>query len=54
MQSCENCGSAVTPAFARVFGDNANVVYACPNCAVAREIYEGRTTGHLDGQLLSK
>ncbi|OVE86005.1 DUF7563 family protein [Natronolimnobius baerhuensis] len=35
---CVNCGNQVTPQFARVFGDNRDVVHACPDCATYREM----------------
>lgn len=41
MHQCENCGSAVTDDFARVFGTNANRVFACPECATMRDIMAG-------------
>jgi hypothetical protein len=37
---CNNCGSFVTPQFARVFGDNDDEVYGCLNCQTARELRE--------------
>ena len=40
MQTCANCDQYVTPTFARVFGDNDDVVYACPSCASMRAIME--------------
>ena len=36
--NCTNCGEHVTRQFARVFGDNADIVKACPNCATYREL----------------
>lgn len=38
---CRNCGNHVTNDFARVFGDNDNIVHHCPSCVTAREIFEG-------------
>ena len=32
MYTCTNCGSTVTPAYARVFGNNRNQVDHCVNC----------------------
>ena len=29
---CQNCESHVSFAFARVYGDNDNVLHRCPNC----------------------
>lgn len=38
---CEACGSFVTTAFARVFGDNEDRVHGCPECLRIRDIREG-------------
>jgi len=38
---CVNCGSFVTPQFARVFGDNQNRVTRCINCTTSRELCRG-------------
>lgn len=35
---CRNCGTQVTRQFARVFGDNRDVVHACPDCSTYREM----------------
>ncbi|MFC4248249.1 hypothetical protein ACFOZ7_15145 [Natribaculum luteum] len=35
---CVNCGHQVTRQFARVFGDNRDVVHACPECSTYREM----------------
>ncbi len=35
---CVNCDNRVTRQFARVFGDNRNVVHACPECSTYREM----------------
>lgn len=32
MPRCTNCGEHVTPQFARVFGDNEDVVRQCMDC----------------------
>jgi hypothetical protein len=34
-RECQGCGGHVTPNFARVFGDNYDVVHSCPRCATA-------------------
>ena len=39
--NCENCGSFVTPDFARVFGTDNDVVHRCPSCADMTEIKRG-------------
>ncbi|WP_337653296.1 DUF7563 family protein [Halomontanus rarus] len=36
--TCRNCGTQVTRQFARVFGDNGDVVHACPDCTTYREM----------------
>ncbi|MFP8957104.1 hypothetical protein ACLI4Y_10270 [Natrialbaceae archaeon A-CW3] len=41
---CKNCGTHVTQQFARVFGDNGDVVHGCPSCTTYREMQSG---GHL-------
>lgn len=41
---CRNCGTHVTQQFARVFGDNGDVVHGCPACTTYREMQSG---GHL-------
>jgi DNA-directed RNA polymerase subunit RPC12/RpoP len=42
-RQCQNCGSHVTDAFARVFGDNREHVYRCLSCANTAELLEGET-----------
>ncbi|SEW32778.1 hypothetical protein SAMN05216285_4144 [Natrinema salifodinae] len=37
-RTCRNCGSQVTRQFARVFGDNRDVVHACPDCSILRTL----------------
>ena len=41
MPRCNNCSEFVTPEFTRVFGDNANTVYGCPDCVSASDILGG-------------
>ncbi|MWV39555.1 MULTISPECIES: hypothetical protein [Natrialba] len=43
---CRNCGTHVTQQFARVFGDNGDVVHGCPSCTTYREMQSG---DHLPG-----
>ena len=38
---CRQCGQDVSPQFARVFGDNENVVHGCLECSTARELCSG-------------
>lgn len=35
---CVTCDNQVTRQFARVFGDNRDVVHACPECSTYREM----------------
>ena len=44
---CRNCGTHVTQQFARVFGDNGDIVHGCPSCTTYREMQSG---GHLPGE----
>ncbi|ELZ07877.1 DUF7563 family protein [Natrialba aegyptia] len=41
---CRNCDTHVTQQFARVFGDNGDIVHGCPACTTYREMQSG---GHL-------
>lgn len=41
MYTCENCGTIVTPGFARVFGNNRNEVNGCPGCLTSDELERG-------------
>ncbi len=43
---CRNCDAHVTQQFARVFGDNGDVVHGCPSCTTYREMQSG---DHLPG-----
>lgn len=43
---CQNCGSYVTDAFARVFGDNKDDVYACLECSTMRALRTGSGVVH--------
>jgi DNA-directed RNA polymerase subunit RPC12/RpoP len=43
---CRNCGSYVTGAFARVFGDNEDHVYACLECSTMRSLRTGSGVVH--------
>jgi hypothetical protein len=36
--NCRTCNSQVSHQFARVFGDNDDVIFACPNCATMAEL----------------
>lgn len=39
--ACQSCESPVTEQFARVFGDQDNVVHACIACSTGRDLYHG-------------
>lgn len=41
MNECNACGAAVTPSFARVFGDNQNEVFGCMHCRSMSELQQG-------------
>jgi hypothetical protein len=41
MTECNNCGTFVTPQFARVFGDNEENVFGCPACTTFSDLIEG-------------
>jgi hypothetical protein len=41
MTECNNCGTFVTPRFARVFGDNDEEVFGCPACTTFADLIEG-------------
>ncbi|QKY21780.1 hypothetical protein B4589_016145 (plasmid) [Halolamina sp. CBA1230] len=41
MPQCRNCDGHVTSRFARVFGDNGDEVYRCPDCSANPERYDG-------------
>lgn len=45
---CENCGSHKTDAYARVFGDNNDVVHHCGDCVTNSNVQDGSAAG-LDG-----
>lgn len=38
---CRNCGSFVTPQFARVYGNNDDEVHGCLRCQRARDLRAG-------------
>lgn len=40
-RSCQNCGTQVTPDFARVFGDNEGRVHGCLECMTGTDVREG-------------
>jgi len=41
MHECKQCGSFVTTDFVRVFGNNRNQVYGCPDCMTYADLIEG-------------
>lgn len=38
MPSCRNCGAHVTDQFARVFGDNEDIVHTCMGCGTTSKL----------------
>jgi hypothetical protein len=42
MIQCRNCGTYVTPDFARVFGNDEDEVFGCPACAPFSALMSGR------------
>lgn len=42
METCTNGGSSVSNEFAKVFGDNDDVVHICLNCTNHGDISEGQ------------
>ena len=50
--ACEECGTSVSSAFARVFGNQADTPFACPGCATWTAIRNGAATSlEADGTL---
>ncbi|MFC7044334.1 hypothetical protein ACFQH6_20550 [Halobacteriaceae archaeon GCM10025711] len=45
MPQCENCGAFVTDAFARVFGDQDDVVHRCQSCDTKGRLNQGSAAG---------
>lgn len=43
METCTNCGSAVSKEFTKVFGDNDDVVHICLNCTNYGDISSGKS-----------
>ncbi|MGA9402367.1 DUF7563 family protein [Haladaptatus sp.] len=46
---CRNCGSFVTPDFARVFGNNDDEVFGCLDCMSATAVKNGNARGESVG-----
>jgi len=40
-ETCKGCGTAITTAFARVFGDNTDDAHACLNCSPSSALKSG-------------
>lgn len=38
MPACRNCGAHVTDQFARVFGDNEDIVHTCMGCGANSQL----------------
>lgn len=49
MPRCDHCGMHVSDRFARVFADEADRLYACPNCSanagIAEVVLQRRSNG---------
>ena len=43
MKTCTNCGASVSNEFAKVFGDNDDVVHICLSCTHAGAVFDGRS-----------
>lgn len=41
---CRNCGAYVSSRFARVFGNNEDVVFGCIECSTLRDLQQGAGT----------
>jgi hypothetical protein len=41
MYTCNNCGEFVTRGFVRVFGDDDDRVFGCPDCMNMRDVMNG-------------
>ncbi len=39
---CQNCGSFITPEFARVFGNNDDDVFGCLECMSGTDVKNGK------------
>ena len=42
---CQNCGTHVSERFARVMGDENNIVHACPQCDSEGALRAGTAAG---------
>ena len=43
---CGNCGETVSQQFARVFGNNDDEIWGCPDCKSYRELKDGALPNH--------
>ena len=43
---CQHCGRHVTPTFARVHGDNDDIVHRCLGCDCYRRVCRGSAAGN--------
>lgn len=48
---CQECGANVTPRWRKVFGNNENEVYGCPDCTNSVERRNGHTRAAFDGEV---
>ena len=45
MPQCDECENHVTADFHRVFSDNEDMLYGCPDCMSMTDIKDGKVTG---------
>ena len=45
MPQCDECENHVTADFHRVFADNEDMLYGCPDCMSMTDIKDGKATG---------
>jgi len=48
MKYCRNCGAPVTEDYARVFGDNDDVVHSCAECGRNSRGVDAKKTAAVD------
>lgn len=50
MKRCQECGSRVSPHWRKVFGNNEDEVYGCPDCTTSSERRCGHTRAGSDSE----
>lgn len=48
MATCHNCGGFVSEQFARVFGNNQDECFGCPDCMTQHELTDGEASAPTD------